>query len=285
MFGDNLKKYRTEKELSQSELAEKLFVTRQCVSKWEKNITEPDLKMLSRISEVLEVPVEALLKDVGVAKSPPDYNSRLLVMNVLIAIFSLFAYFALWRFLPKTIPAHWNIAGEIDRYGSRAEVFINFGTTALFAAITVGTYFVLKRTHEVKSAIAFHILMAIFQAAYFIFVVVMYAEYINGVPSFITCIAAAALLCFSAATHPKINKKNYFLGVRTTATLSSAEVWDKTNTLGCYMLAGLSAVIYTVNMCVIFDLSNLCLLSYIIPAVIAKVYSDVIYKRTEKENE
>ena len=44
MFCDNFKKYRTEKGLSQNDIAEKLFVTRQCVSKWEKGITEPDLE-------------------------------------------------------------------------------------------------------------------------------------------------------------------------------------------------------------------------------------------------
>ncbi|MDE6293272.1 MAG: helix-turn-helix domain-containing protein [Clostridiales bacterium] len=39
MFGDNLKKYRIQNGYSQSELADKLFVSRQCVSKWEKGIT------------------------------------------------------------------------------------------------------------------------------------------------------------------------------------------------------------------------------------------------------
>ena len=53
MFGANLKKYRLQKGYSQSELADNLYVTRQCVSKWEKGITQPDLDTLSRISELL----------------------------------------------------------------------------------------------------------------------------------------------------------------------------------------------------------------------------------------
>ncbi|MCH5161459.1 MAG: helix-turn-helix transcriptional regulator [Clostridiales bacterium] len=65
MFGDKLKKYRTDKGLSQNDLAEKLFVTRQCVSKWEKGITQPDLETLAQISELLDIPVDALIKDDG----------------------------------------------------------------------------------------------------------------------------------------------------------------------------------------------------------------------------
>lgn len=284
MFGDNLKKYRTEKGLSQSDLAEKLFVTRQCVSKWEKNITEPDLQTLSRISEVLGVPVEALLKDVGSSvKKQPDYNFGLFVTNILIAVFSVFAFLVLWRFLPKTIPTHFNIEGAIDRYGSRNEVFINLATMVVFIGVDVLVYFAVKRIKDLKTVVIGHVLIALVQVGYIVFIIVVYAKYLNAIPSFVTCIAAAIILCLSVGMHPKLIKQNYFLGVRTKATLSSTEVWNKTNALCSYMFLGLSAVIYTVNMCVMFDLSNLCLLAYIIPVIIAKVYSDVIYKRTEKE--
>ena len=47
MFCDNLKKYRRQAGFSQSELADKLYVSRQCVSKWEKGITQPDLETLN----------------------------------------------------------------------------------------------------------------------------------------------------------------------------------------------------------------------------------------------
>ena len=53
MFGDNLRRYRIEKGFSQNDVAEKLFVTRQCVSKWEKGATQPDLQTLKQISDLL----------------------------------------------------------------------------------------------------------------------------------------------------------------------------------------------------------------------------------------
>ena len=61
MFGDNLKKVRKEKGLSQEALAEKINFVRQTISKWEKGLSIPDGDMLIKLSQVLEVPVETLL--------------------------------------------------------------------------------------------------------------------------------------------------------------------------------------------------------------------------------
>lgn len=63
MFNENFKKYRKKKQFSQESLAMQLFVTRQTVSKWEKGLSMPDVQMLLKISDVLEVSVNELLKD------------------------------------------------------------------------------------------------------------------------------------------------------------------------------------------------------------------------------
>ena len=47
--------------MSQEELAQKLFVSRQAVSSWENNRTQPDLDMIKKISELFDVEVEELL--------------------------------------------------------------------------------------------------------------------------------------------------------------------------------------------------------------------------------
>lgn len=61
MFSDNLKLIRKEQGLSQEELAAKLHVVRQTISKWEKGISVPDADLLVRLSELLETPVATLL--------------------------------------------------------------------------------------------------------------------------------------------------------------------------------------------------------------------------------
>ncbi len=61
MLSENLKIFRKKKGLSQEELALRLNVVRQTVSKWEKGLSVPDSEMLCMISEVLEVPTGTLL--------------------------------------------------------------------------------------------------------------------------------------------------------------------------------------------------------------------------------
>ena len=66
-----LKEIRKSKGRSQEELAIKLNVVRQTVSKWENGLSVPDSDMLISISEVLETPVSILLGET-VAKPQPD---------------------------------------------------------------------------------------------------------------------------------------------------------------------------------------------------------------------
>ncbi|HIQ94234.1 TPA: helix-turn-helix transcriptional regulator [Candidatus Ventrenecus stercoripullorum] len=61
MLKDNLKSVRKSKGLSQEELAIKLNVVRQTISKWEQGLSVPDAEMLISISEVFDTPVSTLL--------------------------------------------------------------------------------------------------------------------------------------------------------------------------------------------------------------------------------
>ena len=61
MLNENIKAIRKSKGLSQQELAVKLNVVRQTVSKWEQGLSVPDSDMLIAISEALETPVSTLL--------------------------------------------------------------------------------------------------------------------------------------------------------------------------------------------------------------------------------
>jgi putative transcriptional regulator len=63
MFSENLKNFRKQKGLSQEELAERLHIVRQTVSKWEKGLSVPDAAMLIRVSEIFETSVSKLLGD------------------------------------------------------------------------------------------------------------------------------------------------------------------------------------------------------------------------------
>lgn len=61
MISENIKNARKAKGISQEEMALKLNVVRQTVSKWEKGLSVPDADVLIQIAELLEVPVHTLL--------------------------------------------------------------------------------------------------------------------------------------------------------------------------------------------------------------------------------
>ena len=61
MLNENMKAIRKSKGLSQQELAVRLNIVRQTVSKWEQGLSVPDSDMLISLSEVLETPVSTLL--------------------------------------------------------------------------------------------------------------------------------------------------------------------------------------------------------------------------------
>lgn len=60
-FGENLRQIRRERRLSQEELAERLKVSRQAVSKWEQGSGYPEVEKLLLLSEVLSVSLDRLM--------------------------------------------------------------------------------------------------------------------------------------------------------------------------------------------------------------------------------
>lgn len=57
----NIKRLRNEKGFTQDLLAEKLHITRQAVSSWENDRTQPDIDMLEKLSEVFGISIEELI--------------------------------------------------------------------------------------------------------------------------------------------------------------------------------------------------------------------------------
>lgn len=88
MLSQNLKTIRKSKGLSQQELAVKLNVVRQTISKWEQGLSVPNSEMLISISEVLETPVSTLLGEnvvVPEADTLKAISEKLEVINLQMA--------------------------------------------------------------------------------------------------------------------------------------------------------------------------------------------------------
>ena len=69
MIGDNIKKFRQSSNMIQKDLADKLFVTAQAVSRWENGEVEPSITTLTDMAKIFNVSVDEL---VGNAVKEPE---------------------------------------------------------------------------------------------------------------------------------------------------------------------------------------------------------------------
>ncbi len=88
MLNKNIKVIRKSKGLSQEELAIKLNVVRQTISKWEQGLSVPGSEMLISLSEVLETPVGTLLGETAIESKVDDLiaiSEKLEIINLQLA--------------------------------------------------------------------------------------------------------------------------------------------------------------------------------------------------------
>ena len=71
-FSETLKKLRTKIGLSQQDLAEKMYVSKATVSRWESGVRLPDAIMITRLSEILDVDVNVLLSAAAESDECPN---------------------------------------------------------------------------------------------------------------------------------------------------------------------------------------------------------------------
>ncbi|MCI6738816.1 MAG: helix-turn-helix domain-containing protein [Intestinibacter sp.] len=87
MLGENIKTLRKNKGLTQEELAIRLKVVRQTVSKWEKGYSVPDAETLQKIADILEVDIKQLLgADIETEKTNNEVAEQLSRINEQLAI-------------------------------------------------------------------------------------------------------------------------------------------------------------------------------------------------------
>ena len=75
MLNENIKAVRISKGLSQEELAIKLNVVRQTISKWTRGLSVPDSEMLISILDIHETPISTLLGETTAEKDTEDLRT------------------------------------------------------------------------------------------------------------------------------------------------------------------------------------------------------------------
>ena len=295
-YNEKLRQLRVESGMSQDDLAEKLHVARQTISKWEQGVNEPDIFTLKQYAQIFNVSLDELVGDVEqVNKSANKLRKAskvLFLISTLLYIFSVIFIFVLWRFLQDTIPAHYNITGEIDRYGNKAEVLLHLLPFTVFYAITLFTYQMgtkylgtsLPNLNTTAFLVMFSILAAV-PVGYLAFVLGTTVEYLmtERLMQFIYCVTGDLMLVVGIATHPKITPQNTIMGMRTNFTLNNPEAWKKTNALASVCLPIGAALMIAVNMLTVeLWLTLASPLLILIAAGVVYVYHEVLRKKMNK---
>ena len=121
-LNEQIKKYRTEMNISQEELAEKIYVTRQSISNWENGKTYPDIHSLLLLSSLFGISLDQLVKgDIEIMKDlikkeeiekMNRYGSIYTVMLIatVVSAVPLFMWLGVWAFIP------WGIIWAISLY-------------------------------------------------------------------------------------------------------------------------------------------------------------------------
>lgn len=121
-LGKQIKKYRQEVQLSQEELADRVYVSRQTISNWENDKSYPDVNSLVLLSEIFQISLDNLIKgDIEVMKDVIQkeeivkmnrYGKIYTIMLIVTAISAvpLFMWLGVWAFIP------WGIIWALSMY-------------------------------------------------------------------------------------------------------------------------------------------------------------------------
>jgi uncharacterized membrane protein len=201
------------------------------------------------------------------------------ILVILIFLTAIYLYFFVE--LPDQMVSHWNELGEADGYMNKFWGVFLMPIVSLFIYLMftfVPRIDPLKKNVEVFRKHFDRFILAIM--VFFIYIYALTIIWNLGIIYNMTAaiVPALILLLWFAGDLTKKAKRNWFIGIKTPWTLSSDEVWDKTNKLGGTLIQATAAI-----MClgIIFPgyFVWLLMVPLLSSVAITLVYSYVIFKK------
>lgn len=168
------------------------------------------------------------------------------VIRILMVLVAAGASLIAYTGLPERVPVHWNISGEVDRYGSRFAVLVLVPLTMLFMW---GLLRFLPRIDPLRANYArfagtYEIIIdSVMAMMLVIHLAVLLGA--SGAPDSVTLVvraAVGAMFIVMGNVMPR-TRQNWFVGVRTPWTLASERVWERTHRLAGYLFVALGVVV------------------------------------------
>ena len=196
-----------------------------------------------------------------------------------------------WNTLPETIAMHFNLKGDIDRYGSKNELATMI---LILIAVNAVVYLLLPQVYRIdpKRYAAenkdrlFRIAFAVVVFTSAVLCLIIYSSIHGNIKFSMRFILAGVGLMLAVVGNYIYNiKPNYFAGIRLPWTLNNDENWKKTHLLGGKLLFGGGLLIAVICLFTPFTFSMITLfvvLSVVI--LITCIYSYRLYKKLNVHN-
>lgn len=168
IIAKNIRRMREDAGLTQKELADKLYVSDNVVSKWERGESLPDSETVARLAEIFGVEAGAIVYDGNDVRTdgtaertrrrlPHNAFTLLCIVCIIASAVALFvlsvrAYIS----LPETIGIHFGADGKTDLYGSKAMLFMCPAVSTFFAVTCIVSN-VVKITWKVNMGLTVYI--------------------------------------------------------------------------------------------------------------------------------
>ena len=88
-LGEKIAQLRKDKNMTQSELAEKMCITDKAVSKWERSLSSPDIRTIKKLAEVFDVSIEELMGEVAETTENENKTKNLIMLVLRCVAFAL----------------------------------------------------------------------------------------------------------------------------------------------------------------------------------------------------
>jgi uncharacterized membrane protein len=207
---------------------------------------------------------------------------KILALIIIAVSFAVGVYF--YPQLPEKVASHWNASGAVDGYMNK---FWGLFLMPILALAVFLLFIFLPKIDPLKENIkkfkgyfdGFILALIIFFFYIYILTIVWNKGIYFDMGRFL--IPALGILFFYAGVLIEKSKRNWFMGIKTPWTLSSDQVWDKTNKLGGKLFK-ISGVIAFLGIFMPSFAMILVLVPIILTAIYLFVYSYVEYKKENK---
>lgn len=291
-FNEKLRDKRLEAGLTQEDLAYKLNISRQSVSKWESGINEPDIQTLKKLSIILNVSLDELIDDDGETKNTKDERKEKAVkvfkyVSIGLGIFGTILILGLISLMPSRVPVHFDIKFKPDQYGSKYTYLI---PTLIILVIMLPNILVKNKEKYkdfIKQRFTYHLTLMICQilvTLMMVFIAFLAVELkeedASKVSLFVVC---ALLMGMGPFTHPYFNKRNSVFGFRSLLTLTNEEVWIKVNTLMAYLGTSGALLAFVLGLFVPSEYSVYLIFIILASLIPAFIYHEILRGKVNKE--